>query len=225
MPFWNILLPLLIYKLSNSIITAKGGFDMLKNTKFLYCIIAVLLTVCILCGIHIIKDFSMMYESREHLLNSFAIDASELVAWSGELLNSENDKATFDIAFSQVKMNLSEVYGHFNYFKPPYGLYNIFLKEKQYQYYAVFGYSFEGYYTDIVLMEKRYEESGKLSEEDLLYIKTLHDSMEYMLSKLLDENSNTEYLLNVKKEYIKNDDLFSILYQELDEKMKEVAIR
>ncbi len=198
---------------------------MLKNTKFLYSVIAVLAVICILMGIHITKDYSMMLESREHLLNKFLIDASELVAWSGELLDPETDESTFNTAFAQVEMNLQEISNNFQYLQPPYSSYNIFLKEKEYQYYAHFGHGFDGYYRDILLMEKRYEENGKLSEEDLLYIKTLHDSTDIMLSKLLDENIDDEYYLNVKKEYIIKDDLFSILYQELDEKMKEVAIR
>lgn len=197
---------------------------MFKNIKFLYAVIAVLLVFCIFCAMHIAKDFSMMYKSREHLFNSFAVDLAELADWSGKLLDSETDKTTFNISFAQVKINLQEISNHFQYLNPPYSSYNIFLKEKQFQHY-LFYYDFKGYYTDIELMEKRYEENGKLAEEDLLYIKTLHDSTETMLLKLLDENIDDEYFFNVKKEYFRKDNLFSALCKEFDEKMNEVAIR
>ncbi|MBQ7874755.1 MAG: hypothetical protein IJ306_06305 [Oscillospiraceae bacterium] len=197
---------------------------MLKNTKVLYGIISVLLVICILCGIHIVKNYSLLLETREHLLNSFAVNASELYSWTEEILDPDTDEAAFVTAIARIKYCLDKMAERSEYLCPPYSVYNVLFFEEKYQYYIVADW-FSGYYTDIVLMERRYEENGKLSEEDMLWIETLHTATEELLDELLGENIDDEYILNVKNEYIKKDDLFSILCYNFNEKMEEVAIR
>lgn len=68
----------------------KGGFAMLKNVKFLYSVIAVLLAVCILCGIHIMVDNRMMLERKAHYVNTLCAQTEGVHEWIKTALD-END--------------------------------------------------------------------------------------------------------------------------------------
>ncbi|MBQ7937863.1 MAG: hypothetical protein IJ283_05145 [Oscillospiraceae bacterium] len=63
---------------------------MLKNVKFLYSVIAVLLAVCILCGIHIMVDNRMMLERKAHYVNTLCAQTEGVHEWIKTALD-END--------------------------------------------------------------------------------------------------------------------------------------
>jgi len=73
---------------------------MLKNVKFLYGIIAVLLVICVLCGIHISTDRAMMYENRYFFLYYIggSIDISSKNA--NQPLNSPSGPDGFEADFT-----------------------------------------------------------------------------------------------------------------------------
>lgn len=69
---------------------------MLKNTKYLYGVISLLLLICILCGIHIVKDYKMMQDNRYLLVHHIAAHIDAASAYSKEVLSYEYGTDEFD---------------------------------------------------------------------------------------------------------------------------------
>ena len=205
---------------------------MLKNTKFLYCIIAVLLTVCILCGIHIGEDFSRMYDNRHLLLHRIGVDIYASSEHAKEVLvtfEPGTDSFSSSLAWTKNSLeNASQKVDFMLHYWPH--TYNIISKNKDFTSYSPDNFSL--YSMDFVLsglvyeaemMISYYEENGNLAEEHIKWLETLSSSADELINELFFENN--EGHLELKEIYYKKDKEFCRKLGEFLNKMESVSLR
>ncbi len=177
---------------------------MLKNTKVLYGIISVLLVICILCGIHIAKERSMMYEHRTYFVTQFSAITEGVLDWTRNVIEAEtSDEIMTSLPHAKhyleslIELSSLSTRGVF--------VYNSLLTEKTF-----FGGGITFYY-DLKVINNRFEEiqqnfseNGKLSEEDLAYLKAVEEAFSYLFERLetngvinIDAVRSDTYLSNV----------------------------
>lgn len=206
---------------------------MLKNTKFLYCIIAVLLTVCILCGIHIAKDYKMTQDNRYLLVNHIAAHIDAASAYSKEVLSYEYKTDDFDSSLAWTKNSLELASQKLEFLSTYYPhSYNIITSYRDFIFYSNPDSSFYPYSLDWLLsglvyeaemMINYYEENGNLKDEHILWLETLSSSAEEFIEEVTYEDKEGKY--HLEKKYYKNDKEFCYSLSDFLDKMYSVSIR
>ena len=82
---------------------------MLKNVKFLYGIIAVLLAVCILCISHIAIDRKLMYEQRTRFVTTLSARTEGVYEWIVTLLDENAQDYRPDVSLASGKLYLEGI--------------------------------------------------------------------------------------------------------------------
>ena len=157
---------------------------MLKNTKFLYSVIALLLIVCILFGIHIAKERSLMYERREHYVATFSAQTEGVLEWIRASLESD-DPEEKSVSLSSAQ-NYLELLIDIAYVGTYYSFnYNTLLTEKTF-----FGGAGMFYY-DLTVINDRltairndFSENEVLSEDDIEYLECAEEAFAYLFERL-----------------------------------------
>ena len=157
---------------------------MLKNTKFLYAIIAVLTTVCILMGIHIAKERSLMFEKRMHYVTTFSAQTEGVLEWINTALESDDPKEIYSsVAFAQQYLEslIDTAYvGMYHSFH-----YNSLLTEKTF-----FGGAGTFYYdltvinNQFTIIKNSLSENGALSEKDIEYLNYSKEAFAYLFERV-----------------------------------------
>lgn len=175
---------------------------MLKNVKFLQCAAAVLLVVCVLMGIHIVKDRSLMYKEREHYVSTFSAQTEGVLEWIQSALESDDPK--------EISASLSNAQNYLEsltdtaYAGTYYSIcYNTLLTEKTF-------FSGAGmFYHDLMVISGRFteilenlSENNAISEEDTEYLEYAEEAFSYLFERL-----ETDGVIN--KQAIKSDTYLS----------------
>ncbi len=171
---------------------------MLKNTKFLYSIITLLLATCILLGIHITKERSLIYEKRMHYVTTFSAQTEGVLEWIRTALESDDsDEISVSLASAQ---NYLEALIDTAYVGTYYSFhYNTFLTEKTF-----FGGAGMFYYDLTVISDRftiirnNFSENKKLSGKDIEYLKYAEEAFAYLFERI-----ETDGVIN--EQAIKND--------------------
>ncbi|MBQ7874754.1 MAG: hypothetical protein IJ306_06300 [Oscillospiraceae bacterium] len=156
---------------------------MLRNTKILYGIISVLLVICMLCGIHIAKDRAMMYENRAYIVTETSALSEGVLGWITSAVEAENpDDISSSISNAKIYLeSLIEItsIGGRGVYK-----YNILLKEKSYGIPGMFSHDLRDIELRLDEIQRNLSENGKLSEEDLAYLKAAEEAFGYLFERL-----------------------------------------
>ncbi|MBR3953393.1 MAG: hypothetical protein IKJ82_07315 [Oscillospiraceae bacterium] len=157
---------------------------MLKNTKFLYAVIAFFLVVCVLCGIHIAKERSLMYEKRTHYVQTFSAQTEGVLEWIRSALESDdaNDISNSLAAAQNHLDSLIDIAYVGTYYSFHY---NTLLTEKTF-----FG-SAGMFYYDLMVIDERFgeiqnrlSENKTLSEEDIEYLEYAEEAFTYLFERI-----------------------------------------
>lgn len=205
---------------------------MLKNVKFLYFIIAVLLMLCILCGIHIAKDFSGMYDNRHLLLHRIGVDIYASSEHAKEVLTTfEPGTDSFSSSLNWTKNcleNATQKVDFMLHYWPR--TYNIIFKSKDFASYNPDNFSLHsmdfvlsGLVYEAEMIINYYDENGALTEEHIKWLETLSSSADEFIEELFFEND--EGRLELKEIYYKKDKEFCRKLGEFLNKMEPVSIR
>ncbi|MBQ2794507.1 MAG: hypothetical protein IJF04_00625 [Oscillospiraceae bacterium] len=204
---------------------------MLKNVNFLYGIIAVLLVICVLCGIHISTDRAMMYENRYFFLyyiggsidisskyakqtldNPFGSDSFESgLYWTRNSLESASDKVEFLLKYYPHTYNIVNKTKDFTVYSPS-DTYSPFSLD----------FVFSGLVNEAEMIIAYYEENGSLKDEHILWLKTLSSAADEFIEELYEEG---EEGLELKEKYYKKDKEFCFALGDFLDKMYVVSIR
>ena len=205
---------------------------MLKNTKFLYSVIAVLTAVCIVLGIHITKDFEMMLNNRYFLIfytgTSFDIISNN----AKEALECEYKTEEFENNLAKIKNSLETLTQRIEFIFTFYPHnYNVVNSVNDFISYSPSGTSFEPYSLDFVLselaneaetIENYYKENGNLTEEHIKWLESISSASDELIEELYYTNKEGE--LELSDKYYKEDKEFCNLISEFLEKMYSVSI-
>lgn len=158
---------------------------MLKNVKFLYSVIAVLLVICVLMGSHIYIERNIMYEKRAHYVYTVVAQTEGVCGWLSSSLEENISAEEIHSAVSNAKNYLEALIdtAHFATYYSFY--YNELLTEKNY-----FGGASQ-FYQDLIhindkldLILKNLSEKSALSESDRNYLIEAEKAFNSFFNKL-----------------------------------------
>ena len=172
---------------------------MLKNVKFLYGIIAVLLAVCILCISHIAIDRKLMYEQRTRFVTTLSARTEGVYEWIVTLLDENAQDYRPDVSLASGKLYLEGIVEITDFISASPLYYNDLFTKKVY-----FGGASEFHHCLINVnirfseIQQNLDKNGSLSEEDREYLEKAETAFGKLFSKL-----ETDDVIN--EQAIKND--------------------